>query len=378
MGDRTYFAACGKGLEPAVETELTELGTQDVQVRRGGVSFRGDRRVAYATNLWLRSAIRVQEELLRRQVWNPDELYDAVASLDWDRYVTPDQTLKVSASVRDTPQIRHSGYAALTVKDAVVDVVRERHGRRPSVDTKDPDLLLKLVLQGGRLLLYRDLSGTSLHKRGWRPIQVKSPLNEATAAGLLVITGWDRRSALVDPMCGSGTFPIEAAMMATDRAPGLGRRFAFERWLDFDPDLWASLIEDAEARIRPTLDFVIEGADHHAGALALARKGARAAGVEHVVRFVESDVADYVPSAKPKLVVSNPPYGERIGKDDAEASWSKLGVFLRERCGGATAWVLSGNKALSRHLGLRTSRRVPVMNGPIECRFLRYEMHERG
>ena len=374
MTEKSYFAACGRGLEPALEEELKALGARRLQVRRGGVAFSGDQRLAYTANLWLRSAIRVQELLVDCTVRHADALYDAVASLNWHELVSPDQTLAVFATIRDTPFLRHSGFAALKVKDAVVDVVRAHRGRRPSVDTKNPDLPLKLVVRNERLLLYRDTSGTSLHKRGWRPIQVKSPLNEATAAGLLLLSDWDRASPLVDPMCGSGTFPVEAAMMAADRAPGLNRSFAFERWLDHDEALWQRLREEARGRARRRLDFPIEGADHHGGALSIARQGAQAAGVEQLVSFTQADARDFQPTVAPKVVVVNPPYGERLDGDEIVDSWISLGNFLHRSCAGATAYVLSGNKALTRHLGLRASLRTPVMNGPIECRWIRYDI----
>ncbi len=378
MGDRPYFAACSKGLEPALEGELRELGALDIEVRRGGVAFRGDRRLGYAACLWLRSAIRVQEELLRAQVHDADDLYDAVADIDWNEWIAPDQTLAIYSSVRDAPSMRHSGFVTLKAKDAIVDVVRARHGARPSIDRKTPDLPLKLVLQGTRLLLYRDYAGKSLHKRGYRPVQVKSPLNEATAAGLLLLSDWDRASPLVDPMCGSGTLPIEAALLATDRAPGLSRAFPFERWPDFDEALWTALLDDAKARARHSLDFPIQGSDRHRGAIDLAKRGAWEANVDGLVDFTVGDARSFEPAAPPAVVVCNPPYGERLGEDgDLEDSWVALGNFLHRRCAGATAWVLSGNKALTRYLGLRVSRRVPVMNGPIDCRWLRYEIRAR-
>ncbi|MDJ0976124.1 MAG: THUMP domain-containing protein [Planctomycetota bacterium] len=378
MRPRRHFAACTRGLEPALVDELTELGAAHVTERRGGVAFEADKRLAYTANLWLRSAIRVQEELVGGRMRDADDLYDAVASVPWTRYIHPDQTLAVSASVRDAPSLRHSGYAALRVKDAVVDVVRAKHGRRPSVDTKFPDLALKLVVHGSRLLLYRDLSGRSLHKRGWRPVQVKSPLNEATAAGLLRLTGWDRESPLLDPLCGSGTLPIEAALWAADRAPGLQRPFAFEQFPDHDERLWEELLDDARRRAKPTLPFAIDGADRHDGALTLAAEGARAAGAQDLVRFTRSDIHRLEPDTVPRLVVTNPPYGERLGEgEDLIDTYRDLGKFLKAKCPGATAWILSGNRELTKHLGMRTSRRVPVMNGPIECRWLRYEILER-
>ena len=245
------------------------------------------------------------------------------------------------------------------------------------MDTKHPDVRLKLVVQRDQLLLYRDLSGASLHKRGWRPILVKSPLNEALAAGLLLLTDWDRRSPLMDPMCGSGTFLVEAAWLATDRAPGLGRKFAFEGWLDHDVDTWDALKAEAQDRVKPKLDFPLMGGDRHVGALALAQKGAHEAGVSHLISFRESDARDLVPREKPSAVVVNPPYGVRLGPgEDLDDSWESLGNFLHRQCRGSTAWVLSGSKTLTRHLGLRTSRRIPVMNGPIECRWLKYEIRE--
>lgn len=373
---RNYFAACGRGLEPAVAGELEALGVTGIEERRGGIAFRGDKRMGYLACLWLRSAIRVQEELLDTKIRDAVDLYDVVFALDWDRWLTPDQTLAVDGSIRDAPAFRHSGYVSLRAKDAIVDQQRERHGRRSSVDTHMPDVPLKLVLKGERLLLYRDLAGVSLHKRGYRPVQVKSPLNEATAAGLLLRTGWDRASPLVDPMCGSGTFVIEAALMASDYAPGLLRTFPFEYWVDFDAPLWESLLEEARGRVKKQLDFPLAGADRHPGAIAIATESAWTARVDHLVTFEQAEARTWEPPVTPAVVVTNPPYGERIGRDeeDLEGSYKDLGTFLHERCSGAEAWVLSGNKALTRHLRLRASARVPVMNGPIECRWLRYEL----
>ncbi|MDJ0521364.1 MAG: THUMP domain-containing protein [Planctomycetota bacterium] len=377
MEERHYFAACGRGLEPAVAGELRELGAQHVEERRGGVAFHGDRRMGYLANLWLRAAIRVQEELLRAEVRDPNDLYEAVATVDWCRYIRPDQTLAVYASTRDTEELRHSGFAALRAKDAIVDVVRQEHSRRPSVDTRDPDVPLKLIVQRDKLLLYRDLSGASLHKRGWRPIQVKSPLNEATAAGLLLLSGWDRETPLCDPMCGSGTFLVEAAMLATNRAPGLHRYFAFERWDDHDARLWEQLREEARDQALFELDVPLMGADRHEGAISLAMKGAYDADVDQLISLTVIDAARWKPPTMPGFVVTNPPYGERIGRDeDLVDSWRTLGDFLKRACAGATAWVLSGNPELTRHLGLRASVRIPVKNGPIDCRWIRYEVRD--
>lgn len=370
-----YFAPCTLGLEQVLFEEVQALGATSCLAKRGGVEFTGDRRLGYAANLWLRTAVRVQEKLAEGSVTDQDALYAWIQEIDWSRYMSVDHTLAVDASVRDSG-MTHSKYAALVVKDAIVDQFRDRSGKRPNVDTTAPDLPLKLVLIKNRATLYRNQSGDSLHKRGWRPIQVKSPLNEAVAAGLLMLTGWDRQSPIVDPMCGSGTLLIEAAHLAADRAPGLLRMFAFETWPDVDEPLWTELRAEAEARIRPTLPFDIEGADHHRGALSVAKLAADAAGVSHLIQFTETNARDFHPRTPPSQVVVNPPYGQRLGTDEDElhASWSALGNFLHGECRGATAHVLCGNRELPRLLGLKASRRMPVMNGPIDCRWLRYEI----
>ncbi len=226
--------------------------------------------------------------------------------------------------------------------------------------------------------IYRNMSGDSLHKRGWRPIQVKSPLNEALAAGLLIVSGWDRSTPVVDPMCGSGTFLIEAALMAMDRAPGLGRRFALERSKDFDRRLWRDIRVAAERRAQDHTAITFEGADHHAGALTLARRAASAAGVLDAITFLETDVRDFVPSAQAPFVIVNPPYGHRLGdEDEVRDAWEGLGNFLHQRCVGGRAFVLSGSPELTRRLGLRARRKLPVRNGPIDCRLVEYEIHDR-
>jgi len=368
-----YFAPCTLGLEEALVAELNELGAGDVVARRAGAAFRGDRALRYRANLWLRTAIRVQRFIKRGPAPSPEALYDLVLQTNWRQMIHVDQTFAIDPSVRDS-KITHSQYAAQKTKDAIVDQFLKFGSRRPSVDRRNPDIPIKLHIHRDEASLYLNLSGPSLHKRGWRPVQVKSPLNESIAAGLLMLAEWDRESAIVDPMCGSGTFLIEAAHLALDRAPGLRRSFAFERMRDFDADLWREIREQAERRAKKRLPFSIMGADRHGGALRIARDSAQNAGVSHVIQFASCDVSSYRPAEAPKFVITNPPYGERIGEgEDLEKSWFELGQFLKQ-CSGATSWVLSGNKELPRKLGLKSSRRIPVKNGPIDCRLLRYEI----
>jgi putative N6-adenine-specific DNA methylase len=372
---REYFVVCTLGLEPVVAKELEELGAGDLRVGRGGITCSGDRRLGYAMNLGLRAAIRVQDLVVRGRASTPAELYRCVAAVDWSELLSPAHTLAVDASVMST-WMTHSNYAAQIVKDAVVDQLRTKHGSRPDVDREVPDVPLKLVLRDTEVILYRNLSGASLHKRGWRKVQVKSPLNEATAAGLLLAAEWDRTSTLVDPMCGSGTFLIEAAHLAMGRPPGLMRHFPFERWPDFDANVWSELRAQARNKVRNEPAVELIGFDRHPGAIAIARASAESAGVGGMVRFEQRNAGEARLERPPGMVVVNPPYGERLGNDESDLydSWRQLARFLHEECSGAIAWVLSGNPELTRLLRLRTSRKLPVRNGPLDCRWLRYEI----
>jgi putative N6-adenine-specific DNA methylase len=375
----SYYAACNLGLEEVTAKEIADLGGRAIRSQRGGVQFTGDKKLGYAACLWLRSAIRVQEVLAVGSVRDKGGLRRFIDGLDWQRYIAVDQTLSVDASIRDS-FLNHSLYAAQFVKDVIVDQFRGRHGKRPSVDTRDPELPLKLHLRRDRATLYRDLSGASLHKRGYRPIQVKSPLNEATAAGLILLTGWDRRSPLLDPMCGSGTFVIEAAMLASDRAPGLERDFAFQQWPDFSSGLWRELVLDARNRARAGMRHLpsLEATDHHAGAIGLARRSIDAAGFQDRICVQRAGLDELEPKTAPALVVTNPPYGERLGDmGEVEETWASLGRFFRRLTPPLTAFVLSGDPQLSRQLRLRASRRFAVRNGPIDCRWLQYPLQVR-
>lgn len=371
-----YFAACTLGLEEVLARELEALGAGAIESRRGGAAFAGDVGLGYAACLWLRSAVRVQEELARGFVRDRDDLYALAGSVDWAKAITHLQTIAVDASVRDS-FANDTRFPVLVVKDAVCDQFRRLTGKRPSVERERPDLPLKLVLHGEDAILYRDLGGEPLHKRGYRSeAQHRASLNEALAGGLLLLTEWDRRSPLCDPMCGAATFLVEAAWLATDRAPGLSRSFAFERWRDVDLAAWRALFDDAEARAaKGEADLPpLAGNDRHPGAIALARQSLQAAGLAGKVALAQGDVAAYEPPQPPRQVVVNPPYGERLRDEDPEPSWRALGEFLRERCSGASAHVLSGDPALSALLGLKSARKHPVSNGPIDCRWLRYDV----
>jgi putative N6-adenine-specific DNA methylase len=371
-----YFATCARGLEGLLADELRALGATEVEPGRGGTHFAGDQALLYQANLWLRTAVRVLLPVLEADVASPEELYAAVRSLDWSRYLTPDHTLAVDSNVRDS-RITHSKYAALRVKDAICDQFVERIGRRPSVDVDEPMVKLNLHVSRDQAVLSLDSSGESLHKRGYRPVLTKAPLNEALAAGLVLATGFRGAVAFADPLCGSGTLPIEAAWIALRRPPGLTRkRFGFQGWMDYDVRLWTSLRDEARRGVRRELPAPIVASDVRGDAVAFAINNARAAGIGHLLRFEKRGVRDFVPpSGPPGVILCNPPYGERLGEErDLLGLYKLLGEVFAQRCPGWTAYVFTGNPRLAAAIGLEPADEIPLYNGKIPCRLLKFEL----
>lgn len=376
MDTARYFATCGRGIEPVLAEELRALGAAEVEPGRGGVSFGGDRGMLYQANLWLRTAIRVLQPILKADTASPDELYEAVRTLDWSQYLTPEHTLAVDCNVRDS-HITHSKYAALRVKDAICDQFVERCGRRPSVDVEQPMIGLNLHIYRDRAVLSLDSSGESLHKRGYRPIQTRAPLNEALAAALVLRTGWRGDRPFADPLCGSGTLAIEAAWIALRRPPGLTRkRFGFQGWMDFDVELWTSLRDEARRGVGRTLSAPILASDARGDAVSFAINNARAAGIGHLLRFDKRDVRDFQPPPEaPGVLLCNPPYGERIGEEkNLFALYRLLGEVFVQRCRGWTAYVFTGNPRLAAAIGLTPDAETPLYNGKIPCRLLQFTL----
>ena len=373
MSSTKYFVTCARGLEPILAEELTQLNSEDVQPGRGGVGFTGNQETLYRANLWLRTAVRVLQPVLEAIVNSTDELYQAVQAVDWAQYLTPDHTLAVDCNVRDS-RITHSQYAARRVKDAICDQFVARCGRRPSVDPENPMVPLNLHVYKNQATLSLESSGDSLHKRGYRPIQTRAPLNEALAAGLILRSGWKDEMPFVDPMCGSGTLPIEAAWIALNRPPGLTRRhFAFQGWLDFNVQLWTQIRDDARLQVRKSLPAPITGSDVRRDAVEFARTNARAAGIGHLLTFEQRDLVDFEPPAGPPgTMLCNPPYGERIGEEkELESLYRNIGQVLG-RCTGWRAFVFTGNAELAKRIGLPVIERVPFWNGRIPCQLLQF------
>jgi putative N6-adenine-specific DNA methylase len=370
-----FFATCARRLEPLLAGELRDLGAAEIAEGRGGVHFTGDLATLYRANLWLRTAVRVLMPILEVPVASPDELYAAAQTIDWSRYMTPEHTLAVDCNVRDS-NITHSKYAALRVKDAICDQFVARLGRRPSVDVETPMIGLNLHVYQNHATLSLDSSGESLHKRGYRPIQTKAPLNEALAAGLILQTGWRGEMPLVDPLCGSGTLCIEAAWLALRRPPGLTRRrFGFMGWMDYDVGQWTALRDEARRQVHKALDHPILGSDVRPDAVRFAQTNARAAGIGHVLRFEVRDVRDFrPPPGPPGILICNPPYGERIGEEkELRGLYRAIGEVFREHCAGWTLYVFTGNAFLARQLGMKQMEQYDFLNGKIPCRLLRFQ-----
>ncbi|HEX5773510.1 MAG TPA: THUMP domain-containing protein [Geomobilimonas sp.] len=370
-----FFATTGKGVEEVLARELAMLGMVNVSKETGGVRFQGGIDACYRANLWLRTANRVLLPLTEFACQNPQELYDGVRTIAWERWLTPELTLAVDCNLRDSA-MTHSGFVALKTKDAIVDRLRDHFGRRPSVDTKDPDLRVNVHLVKNRCTLSLDTSGAPLDRRGYRLARTEAPLRETLAAALLELTGWDGTVPLVDPMCGSGTIPIEAALKAGRRAPGLSRQFGFQRWPTFDRTLWQRLLGEARDEALATLPSLIVGSDMSARAVATARENCERAGVAGLVQLAQRELADFTPPPGPGILLVNPPYGQRLGEEEAlKPLYRQLGDVMKQRCKGYTAYIFTGSSELAKCVGLKATRRIVLFNGPLECRLLKYELY---
>jgi len=379
----TFFVSAALGLEHLLAQELTDLGALATTVRAAGVRVQGDLALAYRAILWSRLASRVLWPLSRFEVSSPSELYDACREVPWHDHLDAGGTLAVRTTcvgvAPDTPQ-----FLSLRVKDAVCDALRDHAGLRPSVDVERPDLRVHLHVQGTRAEVSLDLSGTPLHRRGYRRQSADAPLREDLATAVLLRSAWMRISkgggAFLDPMCGSGTLPIEAALLAADVAPGLKRdHYGFSGWLQHDRERWHTLLAEADERREVGLRSLppIHGSDRDRKILHLARANAERAGLAAHIRFDRRDVRDAErPDAPTGLVATNPPYGLRIGSPEAlRGTYRELGERLLQEFGGWDATVLTGDRELGREIPLRPRRSGKLHNGNLECVLLRYRIH---
>ncbi|MDD4605209.1 MAG: THUMP domain-containing protein [Dysgonamonadaceae bacterium] len=360
-------------LEDVLAEELIELGANDVETGIRMVSFTGNNALLYKANLHCRTALRILKPIHTFVANNADEVYEEIKRIDWEQYLTLDKTFSIDAVVF-SHIFRHSKFVSYRVKDGIVDYFSERYEKRPSVSVTNPDLMFNIHIAHNKCTLSLDSSGESLHKRGYRIAQTDAPLNEVLAAGMILKSGWRGESTFIDPMCGSGTLLIEAAMIALNIPPGIHRdSFAFEKWNDFDKDLFSEIYNDDSGA--KTFDYKIIGTDISGQAISIAEKNVKNAGLKNQITLEIKPFQQYTKAPEPAgILMTNPPYGERIRVDDIEALYNMIGERLKHVFAGYDAYVLSFKKENFDNIGLKPAERFFLFNGPLECEMRKYEI----
>ncbi|HAB27543.1 MAG TPA: RNA methyltransferase [Xanthomarina gelatinilytica] len=363
------------GFEELLAKELTQLGAQDVKIGVRNVSFTGDKGFMYKANLGLRTAIKILKPIETFKVFNEKDLYDKIYNMSWEPYLKPTGTLAVDATINSNV-FTHSLYVAQKTKDAVVDKFRDTTGQRPNVDLKFPDLKINVHIDRQICHISLDSSGDSLHKRGYKTATNIAPINEVLAAGLVMLSGWDGQCDFMDPMCGSGTILAEAAMIACNIPPNLMRKeFAFERWADWDVDLFEKIEESLLSKTRD-FHYKIMGYDKSPSAVAKAKDNIKNAHLEEFISIKHEDFFKTQKAGEDKLhMVFNPPYGERLDIE-MEEFYKKIGDTLKQGYPGTDAWFITSNLDALKHVGLRPSRKIHLVNAKLEARFVKYVMYE--
>ena len=360
------------GLEDLLISELEEIGAEDIRRAHRAVSFKGNLEVLYKSNLYLRTAIKVLKPIAEFEAYNDKKLYAKIKQIDWSAYLNNDKTFAIDGTVSGEI-FTHSQYAALTCKDAIVDQFRENTGARPSIDTEDPDLRINIRITHRSCILSIDSSNKPLSKRGYKLAQTEAPINEVLAAAMILKSGWDKESDFLDPMCGSGTIPIEAALMANNVPAGILRSFGFQKWQDFDSDLWLTIKKDAESKIIDNPVHII-AYDIDPSAIKIAKNNAKKAGV--MINYQCQDFLTSKSQINHGTIIINPPYGERMKeKDEIIPFYQDIGTHLKHAYEGCDAWIISSNMRALKFVGLRPSQKNPIFNGPLECRYNKYELY---
>ena len=362
------------GLEPVLAKELTQLGANNVQIGRRMVSFTGNKEMMYRANFHLRTAIRILKPIIHFTAKSADDVYNKVKEIDWSAYIMQNETFAVD-SVVFSEEFKHSKFVSYKVKDAIVDQFREKTGQRPNISISNPDLRLNMHIAEDKCTLSMDSSGESLHRRGYRQESVEAPLNEILAAGMILMTGWSGDTDLIDPMCGSGTIAIEAALIARNMAPGLFRKeYAFEKWHDFDKDLFDAIYnDDSQER---EFKHHIYARDIDIKAVNTARLNVKAAGLTNDITVEEADFKNFVQPKEKTIIIMNPPYGERITTPDLLGTYKMIGERLKHQFMDNDAWILSYREECFDQIGLKPSIKIPLYNGSLECEFRKYQIFD--
>lgn len=374
MQELELIAKTFQGLEEVLAQELTELGANNVQIGHRMVSFTGDKAMMYRANFCLRTAVRVLMPIKHFNAKDADEVYSAVRSINWSKYLDTSTTFAVDSVVYSS-EFRHSKFVAYKVKDAIVDYFRETVGERPNIRITNPDIKLNIHISEEACTLSLDSSGESLHQRGYRVASVEAPINEVLAAGLIKLSGWKADCDFIDPFCGSGTFLIEAALMARNIYPGVFRKeFGFEKWKDFDRELFDEIYnDDSQER---EFDHKIYGYDINLPAIEVASRNVKSAGVSDLVVLKQQDFRKFTNPSQKSIIITNPPYGERLTPPDLLTLYQSIGKVLKHEFSGGEAWIISSKQELFEHIGLRPSLKIQVLNGSLDCDFRKYQLFE--
>lgn len=368
-----YIAKTFQGLEDVLYDELKKIGAENIKKERRAVSFEGDLALMYRANIWLRTASRILQTIATFEANDADTIYNEVKKIDWHQYISVNQTFVINSTVY-SETFRNSQFVSYRTKDAIADYFNEKYGKRPSVRVTNPDIYINIHISNNICTVSLDSSGESLHKRGYRTVQTKAPINEALAAGMIMLSGWNGKSNFVDFMCGSGTLLIEAALIALNIPPGIYRKkFAFENWNNFDRELFEEIFND-ESQERE-FDHKIYGYDLSSKAIEIAQSNIKSAGMSKYIELKAANIADFEsPQGEKCTIISNPPYGERLLDNNIIKLYNTLGQILKHRCQGIDTWIISSNIDLLKAIGLKPSKRIELLNGSLECEFWKFEI----
>lgn len=373
-----FFSPCPRGLEKILSEELHALGAEEIRATDGGVHFSGDFLLSYRVNLHSRLASRVLWQVAVADYRHEQDIYNTVYALPWHEFFDNQHTIRVNVTAIKCP-LKSLKFATLKIKDALCDKFRAATGERPSVDTHTPDIRIHAFLEYNHLTLYIDTSGDALFKRGVRQYTNLAPLRENLAAGILLLAGWKPGTPLLDPMCGSGTFLLEAALMTLHIAPGISRHFAFEKLHNFNAAAWQAMRAEAQSAQSPVTALPIFGSDLYGDELKAARLNLGNAGLLAAVTLNQANVLEISAPAAHGILVANLPYGERMGElEGLEVLYPKLGDVLKQKFGGWNAYLFTSDLRMPKFIRLSVSRRTPLYNGAIECRLFEYKMVAGG
>ena len=367
-----YFASCPRGLEEVLQQELMEIHANDIKRVDGGMLFSGDKEVLYKANLSSRIATRILCLVKQGSYENEDDIFNAALSVEWTTWFALEKTIKVSTTAIQCP-LKSIDFMTLRIKDAVCDIFREKTGKRPDVEVRDPDIRIHLFLEKNNFSLYIDTSGAPLHQRGFRTASVEAPIKENLAAGIIKLSGWNPGEPFLDPMCGSGTFLIEAAMIASNQAPGLNRNFGFMAWKSFDNILFSTIKKTYMDQVTKKDFLKIYGSDKDLRAIRVSKKNLTLAGFENSVQLVCKQFSEITPPYSEGVLVTNPPYGELIG-EELDSAYPEWATSLKQSFAGWRTYFLTNDFRMPKLMRLSPSKKTPLYNGALDCRLFEIKM----